>query len=135
MTYFTIDDPEEPVQIKDAKGKWCGFCVGADLSEKNSTRYEEFDENEDQARKQQLSELPDMLKQDENAGVFKKAFFWMCGIEKKKPNNSNSNTSSEPQKADTSLEQNRFWSTICDINAVIAIGLSGFCFAFFNKYN
>lgn len=56
----------------------------------------------------------------------------MCGIE------SSLKTSKAKTdvkyKIDTSIYQDKFWSNVCDINAVIAMALCGFCYAFFNKF-
>lgn len=35
---------------------------------------------------------------------------------------------------DTSIDENQFWSRVCDINALIAMSLAGFVIAFFNKF-
>jgi hypothetical protein len=40
-----------------------------------------------------------------------------------------------PMKVDTSIDETPFWSTVCNIAAIITISASGFVFAFFNKYN
>lgn len=120
------------MRIKDAKGKLCGFCVGADLSDNDNEDCGSHDDVEDTAR---LDELPSMFR-GENLGFFKKAVVWICGLEKKKTSNSSTSPPvSTSNKPDTSIDQHKFWSVVCDINAVIAIALCGFCFAFFNKYN
>lgn len=135
MTYFTTDEVEEPEQIRDAKGKCVNFCVGADLSEREPDPEELKKEQEilererekarEKARKQAAKPPP---------GFLKKAFFWICGIETTL-NQDDALDTSEPHYVDTSIDQKPFWGVICDINAVIAMALAGFCFAFFNKYN
>lgn len=64
--------------------------------------------------------------------IFKKAFFWLCGIE----STFNQENKEQVQEViDTSIDQDPFWATVCDVNAIIALGLAGFCFAFFNKFD
>ena len=65
---------------------------------------------------------------------FKIALFWICGIESNLKENFSDDLKVK-QEVDTSIEQDKFWSNICDINAVFAIALSGFCIAFFNKFD
>lgn len=67
-------------------------------------------------------------------GKLKVGLFWLCGIES---NLKQKDIAAEIpiRKVDTSIQQSRFWSVACDINAVIAIALSGFVIAFLNKYN
>jgi len=78
LTYFTIHDPDEPIQIKDAKGKLCNFCVGADL---NSDEEEAIEEAEEQTiRRIDSADIPSAFK-EKNPGFFKRAAFWICGIE------------------------------------------------------
>lgn len=64
----------------------------------------------------------------------KVALFWICGIEGNLKEDFNENEQIE-QVIDTSIDQDPFWSKVCDLNAVLAIALCGFCVAFFNKYN
>lgn len=64
----------------------------------------------------------------------KVALFWICGIESNLKENFNPNENVE-NIIDTSIDQDPFWSKVCDLNAVIAIALCGFSVAFFNKYN
>ena len=56
---------------------------------------------------------------------FKKTFLWLCGIK---------TTETPKYTIDTSIEENPFWKTVCDVNAVIAISVCGFLYTFFNKY-
>ena len=64
---------------------------------------------------------------------FKIALFWICGIESNLKENFNDDLK-VIQEVDTSIEQDKFWSNICDINAVIALALCAFVIAFYNKY-
>jgi hypothetical protein len=68
-----------------------------------------------------------------NTTSFKKAIIWICGIEKFLDESHSSQRSES--KIDTSIEQDPFWKNFCDVNAVIALGLCGFCYAFFNKFD
>jgi sodium/glucose cotransporter 9 len=65
--------------------------------------------------------------------VFKKAFFFICGIESQIDKNETEEI--EETNMDTSIDEDPFWSRVCDINAIIAMSLAGFSIAFFNKYN
>lgn len=67
------------------------------------------------------------------AGFFKKTFFWICGIESSLKGGMEATESQH--HVDTSIDQDPKWAVLCDINAIIAIALSGFCIAFFNKYD
>ena len=136
MTYFSINDPEEAIPIRDAIGKHCQFCVGANLDdeikddeiilEKNKTiTILNCTPNEDKkAKAKKEKPLP---------GKAKKVLYWICGIENMRLEEEN--VPSAPQIIDVSIDQDPFWATFCDLNAIIAIALSCFCFAFFNKYN
>ncbi len=57
--------------------------------------------------------------------------FWTCGIEKM---NRNDDVKELPQIIDKSIDEDPKMKLICDLNAIIAIALSCFCFAFFNKF-
>jgi len=57
--------------------------------------------------------------------------FWTCGIEKM---NRNDGVKELPQIIDKSIDEDPKMKLICDLNAIIAIALSCFCFAFFNKF-
>ena len=68
-------------------------------------------------------------------GKFKVALFWICGIESSlKENPEEEIEENIEQKVDTSIDQDPFWANVCNLNAVIAIALSGFCIAFFNRF-
>ena len=139
MTYFTLNDPDEAIPIKDAKGKYCQVCVGANLNE--DIKYDEliFDKEKDgQIIVVEKSKVEENLKEKAKKinippGKAKKVFFWICGIENMTGDNENSEDVQEV--IDTSIDQEPFWATFCDLNAIIAIGLSCFCFAFFNKFD
>ncbi len=128
MTYFSIYDPEEPIQIQDAKGSFCNFCVGANLDEDSHI-------NQDQSV---LTEQPNKISKPKKVftkpGPFKTALFWVCGIESSLKE-VQQDVHQEPELIDTSISENKFWSNVCDANAVFAIALSGFCIAFLNKFD
>jgi lipopolysaccharide export LptBFGC system permease protein LptF len=66
----------------------------------------------------------------------KKILFWICGIESmQKAKETTEVPHSQRHDIDTSIDQDKFWAKICNINAVIALALSAFFFAFFNKYD
>lgn len=146
MTYFTRNDEEEAIPIKDAKGLCCNWCVGADLDEdepgkerKKSVRDKKREERMEKKLEKRLEkERKDALKRAANANkkpsFFKTAFFWICGIEKQ-INAVDLDDEQPHEEVDTSITQNRFWAIICDINAIFAMSLAAFCFAFFNVYN
>lgn len=107
LTYFSIDDPLEP---------------------------EPMPTNQIYIEKEDTFNLVNFLEtNDKHVKMHKKVFFWLCGIEKYLNFGKNSETKDE--KIDTSIEENRFWSGICDANAVIAMAFCGFCYAFFNRFN
>lgn len=142
MTYFTINDREEHVQIRDAKGDCLHFCVGADLSEPDEDKPVE-DENKQEKNSVKTKkatfdlEFDDEQVKDKNQKVvspLKKALFWICGIESSL-NRDDLKDAAISHHVDTSIDQNPFWSAVLDINAVIAMSIGGFCLAFLNKYN
>ena len=144
MTYFTINDPDEAIPIKDAKGKHCQICVGANLSE-DSINDDALVFDPTQESKIVVLDgknKPEETKSDNYThvkakippGKLKTAFFWICGIENMTGDNENA-VQQASEVIDTSIDQEPFWATFCDLNAIIAVGLSCFCFAFFNKFD
>ena len=139
MTYFSINDPEEPIPIRDAKGKYCKFCVGANVSdeiEDDAIIFQKDNKNGSLKllEKKKLKEEAKEKSKTPPPGKVKKVFFWICGIENMRMDE-DENVDKEPEVIDVSLDQDPFWARFCDLNAIIAIALSCFCFAFFNKYN
>lgn len=127
MTYFSIYDPDEPIQIKDKKRKNCNFCVGANLDEDVEEPEPEVDDDQENFHRRKS------VRNRKEVGFLKKTFFWICGIEHSL-NTGNKETEIK-HHVDTSIDQDPKWARICDANAVVAIALSGFCVAFFNKYD
>ena len=117
--------------IQDAIGKNCNFCVGANLNDQENINQLVSNENE-------LS-ISDHDGTSRNSNfskhiLIKKMFFWTCGIENM-TRSRNKVTTSQSQAIDISIDETSYWKNFCDINAIIAIALSCFCFAFFNKYS
>ncbi len=129
LTYFTINDPDEAVAIKDAKDSCGNFCVGANLSDTE-------EENDYTGKSQNQMENFNVQEEtnDENPSKLKVAFFWICGIESSLNTDKNVNIVPE-YKVDVSIDQNKFWAHFCDLNAVFAIALMSFGFAFLNKFD
>lgn len=137
LTYSTIYAEEEAVPIKNAKGKCCTFCVGADLNESDN------EENDKKEQKDVKTEKIEKLKLKESKpykkpNVLKISLFWICGIEgqlKKSEDDDEVVVEAPPPPVDTSIDENKFWSAVVDINVVIALALSGAAIAFLNKYS
>lgn len=141
MTYFTINDPATAVSIKDGTGLFgATCCVGAsfdesqDNVEKIRAKLEKKEEKK-RLKKQQNDEKKKSTKRFEPPARLKKTLFWLCGIEQSlnKPEISDAELERQ-QEIDTSIEEDPFWSTVCNINAIIAMSVAAFCFAFFNKF-
>jgi hypothetical protein len=102
------------------------FCVGADL-----------DENEEDITlaEDQYSEIREngrsTAESFKEAGKFKKALFWMCGIENRLKQSHDENF----DKVDNSIDEEVTHANWCNLNAVISIAVAGFFYAFFNKYD
>lgn len=122
MTYFSIHDPEEPEPMVDEN------------QEKKSQTGTKI---------KKISTAEKFLENHESAPKWKRTIFWICGIESllkqeqlnKHASECNLEINSKKVKIDTSIHQDRFWSIVCDVNAVIAMALCGFCYGFFNKFN
>jgi hypothetical protein len=129
LTFFTINDPEEHIQIRNKIRKSFNFCVSADL-----------DEAEEENESEQVKQVREGTawhnnKEHKEASWTKKAFFWICGIEKsleKKDHSLEEEVGIE--KVDTSIDQEAKWASLCSITSVVVMALSGFTYAFFYKY-
>ena len=106
LTYFSIDDPleAEPMPTNE---------FSTEIND-SFNKVQTFESNENKF------------------SIYKKIFFWFCGIEKYMKSETNTNKKNE--KMSTSIEENKLWSSICDVNAIIAIAFCGFCYAFFNRF-
>lgn len=112
MTYFTIDDPEEPLTRDE------DLLIEEKIERKRII-------------KQELKSANPTVKQVSKG---KKILYWLCGIESLLGQNKDDGTK-KAYKIDTSIDQDPFWSNVCDANAVVAMALCGFVYAFFNKYD
>ncbi len=113
LTFFSIDDPEE-----------------AEIREEDLIIQEKI-----KMHKQMVININSFDYEEsatlKNTSFFKKSLDWICGIESI---SLNKNELVEEQKVDTSIDQTRFDSNVCDISAVLVMAFCGFCYAFFNKF-
>lgn len=65
--------------------------------------------------------------------VFKKGLYWLCGIES--GIESDVQHAVEETKLDTSINENPVWAMVCDVNAVIAMSVCAFLYAFYNNFS
>lgn len=113
MTYFSIYDDQEPEEME----------VNRIVIKKKTPRVT-FKLNDTDDERKELSS-------------FRKIMYWICGVEKfinvdrAKLNKANDNNF----KIDTSIDQSPLWSNVCDINAIIAMAICSFLYAFFNKFS
>ena len=133
LTYFTIFDPEGPIGIRDKKRKNCNFCVGANLDDLDEELDQEADIKSNQEEEAYVTRRVSIDLEGEEISTFKKTFFWICGIESQLKKSGKPQVE-QVQQVDTSIDQDPRWALVCDINAIIAVALSGFCIAFFNIY-
>lgn len=141
LTYFSINDVQEPIQIPYSKG----VCCSSPILDDNKSSKENFDSEVMEKltnHKKEISALEECKDESKvevfvtKMNVFKKIGFLLCGInvneyEKRKKLNE------VPAQAivDTSIDQTPIWSAVTDIGAILTISASGFILAFFNKYN
>ena len=118
----------------------CNFCVGVDLDSDEDDNEVIDNRNNKSPAKFHLSESevsmgPRSLSLEsiKEAGFFKKAIFWICGIEHAL--NTGFKESEIKHQVDTSIEQNEKWAMICNACAVFAFALTVSSFGFFNKFN
>jgi hypothetical protein len=114
LTYFTINDPQEPIPMNEPT---------------THNKYTLKKTNELEGNSFQIEETNQYIKPSK----LKVALFWICGIESSLKKDFNPDKQIE-HEIDTSINQDPFWSNICDLNAVFAIALSGFTLAFYNRY-
>jgi hypothetical protein len=69
---------------------------------------------------------------------YKRAFFWVCGIEKsiKKKTKAEieAEKAAEASLMEISIEEEPFWGKVNKINLVFQLCICGFLWVFFNKY-
>ena len=63
--------------------------------------------------------------------MHKKIYNWICGYQDGPKEKMTEEQKAEFRKQLTNIEENPFWSQICDINAIIAVGLTCFIIGFY----
>lgn len=68
---------------------------------------------------------------------WRKALYWLCGVEKyiNKSHREEESYDEKATKIDTSIDQTPTARNLCDVNAVIAMAVCSFIYAFFNKFS
>lgn len=112
-------------------GKSCKFnCYN-----RNVDSVHNLELNEKFLDKKVLTEAVEIDEKEEvglKAGLncVEKASVFVCGI-----GSATNKSKASIVFTDTSIQESRFGSMVCDIVAAISLSLCGFVFAFFNKYN
>jgi hypothetical protein len=140
-----MNDVEEPVPIPSGKGFGRGrFCAGSDLSNRcddaqiahgydnESFEQNPYDELKVQETDANLESNDDNNDNGDGMGIFKRGLYFLCGIEKQQKQD---NVEVVEEKVDVSIDEDPFWSSICDLNAILAMAAAGFAYGFFNKYS
>ena len=129
MTYFTINDPEEPVVFEEHRDD---IAKQEEAALENQRRIQE-------EKAKALHDDDDSAESSGKEGGLKTIVFWICGIESQLKTNRDSQTTNETppvvERVDTSIEEDKFWARICDLNAIIAMSCMGFFLAFFNRFD
>jgi hypothetical protein len=145
LTHATVNDLEKHVQIPSGKG--CGrynFCAGSSLQESFTSsrisKHSEFSFNiydevdHVSMPKTQLKPEVQLSHESKKQNWLKLVLFFICGIE-----NSTATTTKVaeniPVEADAQPTQSLLSSTICNLNAILLLSVTGFIYAFFNNYN
>ena len=128
LTFFTINDPQSNEELGD----------GANNSspiEDTIAKEEESDLSGGSLEKGDSDD--DGNRSSPNDGLLKTALYWICGIESmlKTKNKSQKNPVIVNKAIDTCIKEDRFYANVCNINAVIALCITGFIVAFFNKFD
>jgi hypothetical protein len=108
LTFFTIYDEEGPVERTNESAAESGNVI-----KKNKISASKF----------------------KTDNKFRKVLYWICGVGKYLNKENETVDRLKTYRIDTSIDESTFWSTVCDINAVLAMALCGFLYAFFNKFN
>ena len=67
--------------------------------------------------------------------IFKRAFFWICGIETSiKKKNTEEAELDQAKIIEISIEETPFWAAVNKINLVFQLCVCGFLWVFFNKF-
>lgn len=127
-----MNEDQEAIQIGNDKGLCnSGFCRGARIVSVNDLHEIEAHNKVVSAEFTLLaSQTKSTSHEPKKIGYLKKIILLICGVNAKTMNNPNIEV-----KMDTSIEETKFWSKICDIGTVISLAVCGFFFAFFNKFD
>lgn len=112
MTYFSIDDPEEAEERDDDVIK----KIKEAIKRPSKVSFKLDDEP-----KKEMTKM-------------RKLLYWLCGVENY-INKDRREVNPPARKIDTSIDQTSLAKNICDVNAIIAIAVCGFMYAFFNKFS
>jgi hypothetical protein len=104
LTYFSIDDAEEAEMRDEDK------VVHERRLEKRAAKQRSGDEE-----------------REEKGGV-RRLMACLCGF------GTVDKAGGEEAKADLCIRQSRVEGTLCDVSAVVVMGVCGFCYAFFNRF-
>lgn len=128
MTFFTKNEEEDPVPIENNIN--CLNCF-------SSKRTEIIDEPVViEPKMDEMHQIEFESSEGKKIGIFKKLFFWFCGIESHKNSQKESNSHESEQKLNHNLlEEDKLWSGINDANALFQLCLCGFMWVFFNKFD
>ncbi len=116
LTYWTIDSPDESVQIPSKR--------------KAQTSRQDMEMTVVQ-KEILLNDTLRNAESEKNISFVKKVLYFISGIKA-------ADISKQTEKkfiVDTSIEENPFWSKVCNILAIVSMAASGFLFSFLNKYN
>lgn len=117
MTYFTIDDLEEP-------------------EERESEKEDEIRKSQDRLKPSNKVSFK-FENKPKDMSKARKLLYWLCGVETY-INKDHRKIDFDPtriEKIDTSIDQTSFARAVCDVNAALAIAVCGFMYAFFNKFS
>ena len=122
LTYFSIDDEQEPEQREEETNE---SSIQSNENKKPGLIRSKSSKLFEKLSSENLSRYGDSSK-------WKKSLILICGIENFIGER---NQQRVITKINTSIGQEPFLKAVCDVNAVVAIALCGFSYAFFNKFN
>lgn len=136
LTFFSKTTPQLSLVIPSSKG--CGknhFCAATDLSAinvRNELSLEEIKDSKESIDDENVNKF-EKYTQVKKVGFVRKAFYFICGIEKEI--NIKEATSTGENILELELDtSDPYWTKICDLSAIGVISLTGFILAFFNKF-
>lgn len=144
LTFFTKDDDEEPVPIPSMSSM--NICLLFKSNKKASVIEMNGNSSVDSNIKNNTSNTNNDVNSDINArrknSIFKRIFFWICGIESNFKNK-NEKTIEEPHLKESKIKTNEtssrqratFWSFFIKLNLIFQLCICGFMWVFFNKFN